>query len=177
MTAAPGAPGRIFLVGPMGAGKTSVGRQLARALELDFVDADHEVERRAGVDISTIFEFEGEAGFRRRERIVLDELTQREDTVLATGGGAVLDPANRRILAERGLVVYLDTSVAEQLRRTRRDRDRPLLQSSDRRATLERLYEERDPLYREVADIVVETNGRRRRTTVDRILARLADRA
>lgn len=177
MTASPGPPGRIFLVGPMGAGKTSVGRQLARALALDFVDADHEVERRAGVDIATIFEFEDEPGFRRRERLVIDELTQRDGIVLATGGGAVLDPANRRALAERGLVVYLDTSVAEQMRRTRRDRGRPLLQSSDRRATLERLYEERDPLYREVADIVVETNGRRRQTTVDRILARLADRA
>lgn len=177
MAASPERPRRIFLVGPMGAGKTSVGRQLARALELGFVDADHEVERRAGVDIATIFEFEGEPGFRRRERLVIDELTQRDGIVLATGGGAVLDPANRHDLAERGLVVYLDTSVSEQLRRTRRDRGRPLLQASDRRATLERLYEERDPLYREVADIVVETNGRRRRTTVDRILARLADRA
>lgn len=161
----------------MGAGKTSVGRDLARALGLDFVDADHEIERRAGVDIATIFEFEGEAGFRRRERLVIDELTQRDGIVLATGGGAVLDPANRRNLAERGRVVYLDTSVAEQLRRTRRDRGRPLLQSGDRRATLEALYEERDPLYREVADIVVETNGRRRRSTVDRALAHLADSA
>ena len=177
MTASPERPRRIFLVGPMGAGKTSVGRQLAGALELDFVDADHEVERRAGVDIATIFEFDGEAGFRRRERLLIDQLTQRDGIVLATGGGAVLDPDNRRALAERGLVVYLDTSVAEQLRRTRRDRARPLLQSSDRRATLEKLYQERDPLYREVADIVVETNGRRRRSTVDRILARLADRA
>lgn len=177
MTASPERPRRIFLVGPMGAGKTSVGRQLAGALELDFVDADHEVERRAGVDIATIFEFEGEAGFRRREHLLIDQLTQRDGIVLATGGGAVLDPDNRRVLAERGLVVYLDTSVAEQLRRTRRDRARPLLQSSDRRATLEKLYQERDPLYREVADIVVETNGRRRRSTVDRILARLADRA
>lgn len=177
MTASPERPRRIFLVGPMGAGKTSVGRQLAGALELDFVDADHEVERRAGVDIATIFEFEGEAGFRRRERLLIDQLTQRDGIVLATGGGAVLDADNRRALAERGLVVYLDTSVAEQLRRTRRDRGRPLLQSSDRRATLEKLYQERDPLYREVADIVVETNGRRRRSTVDRILARLADRA
>lgn len=177
MPASPAGPQRIFLVGPMGAGKTSVGRQLAHALALDFVDADHEVERRAGVDIATIFEFEGEAGFRRRERLVIDELTQRDGIVLATGGGAVLDPANRHDLAERGRVVYLDTSVAEQLRRTRRDRGRPLLQSGDRRATLEKLYEERDPLYREVADIVVETNGRRRRSTVDRILARLADRA
>lgn len=177
MAASPERPRRIFLVGPMGAGKTSVGRQLADALELDFVDADHEVERRAGVDIATIFEFEGEAGFRRRERLLIDQLTQRDGIVLATGGGVVLDTDNRRALAERGLVVYLDTSVAEQLRRTRRDRARPLLQSSDRRATLEKLYQERDPLYREVADIVVETNGRRRRSTVDRILARLADRA
>lgn len=168
---------RLFLVGPMGAGKTTVGRQLARELGLDFVDTDREIERRCGVDIPTIFDFEGESGFRRRERAMIDALTRRDGIVLATGGGAVLDPANRRDLGERGTVLYLATSVAEQLRRTQHDRTRPLLQVTDRRATLERLQQERDPLYREIADIVVETDRRQRRRTVERILAQLsADR-
>ena len=158
----------------MGAGKTTIGRELARQLGLEFVDADREVERRCGVDIPTIFDFEGEEGFRQRERGMIDALTRREGVVLATGGGAVLDPDNRRNLRERGTVVYLLTSVAEQLRRTRNDRGRPLLQVEDRHATLERLQEERDPLYREVADIVVETDRRRRRNTVERILAALS---
>lgn len=159
----------------MGAGKSTVGLHLARALELDFLDADREIEARSGVDIPTIFDFEGEAGFRQRERAMVDELTRRDGVVLATGGGAVLDPDNRHDLAERGFVVYLAASVEEQLRRTRHDRRRPLLQSGDRRDTLARLQRERDPLYREVADIVVETDSGRRRRTVDRILARLAE--
>jgi len=167
----------VFLVGPMGAGKSTIGRQLARALGLEFVDSDREIENRSGVDIPTVFDFEGEAGFRKRERATIAELSLRSGIVLATGGGAVIDADNRRDLATRGIVIYLATSVAEQLRRTRHDRNRPLLQSGERRATLERLYRERDPLYREIADIVVETDGRRRRTTVDRILAQLSDRA
>lgn len=171
----PGAqPRRIFLVGPMGAGKTTVGTALARALGLTFVDSDREIERRSGVDIATIFDFEGEAGFRRREQVMIEELTARDDVVLATGGGAVLDPDNRHHLASRGTVIYLDTSVDEQLRRTRRDRGRPLLQSDDRRATLERLAAERAPLYREIADIVIATDGSRRGGTVERILRALS---
>lgn len=159
----------------MAAGKTTVGRQLARRLECDFVDSDREIEQRAGVDVTTIFDFEGEAGFRQRETRVLDELTNRDDIVLATGGGAVLAADNRRILAERGFVVHLAISIEEQLRRTRNDRARPLLQSRDRRATLARLAEEREPLYRETADITIETGTRRSRHTVERILARLPD--
>ena len=170
-------PDRVFLVGPMGAGKSTIGRQLAQALGLDFIDSDREIETRSGVDIATVFDFEGEAGFRRRERAAIEELTRRHGIVLATGGGAVIDPDNRRELAARGTVVYLATSVPEQLRRTRRDRHRPLLQSGERRATLERLYRERDPLYREIAAIVVDTDGQRRRATVDRILAQLSDRS
>lgn len=168
-------PRRIFLVGPMGAGKTTVGRQLAQRLGLAFLDSDREIEHRSGVDIPTIFDFEGEAGFRRRETAMIDELTARDDVVLATGGGAVLDPANREHLADRGTTVYLAASVEEQLRRTRSGRGRPLLQSGDRRATLERLQAERDPLYRAVAHVVVETDGRRSGTTTDRVLRQLPE--
>ncbi len=166
---------RVFLVGPMGAGKTTTGRQLARALGLDFVDCDRELESRSGVDIPTIFDFEGEAGFRQRERSLIDELTAHDGIVLATGGGVVLDAGNRRNLATRGVVVYLATPVDEQLRRTRDDRQRPLLQATDRRATLAQLQDERDPLYREVADIIVDTAGGRRRKIIDRIQAALAE--
>jgi len=164
---------RLFLVGPMAAGKTTIGRQLARRLGLTFVDSDGEIEARAGVDIATIFDFEGEAGFRIRESRVIAELTQGDDIVLATGGGAILAEENRRLLHERGFVVYLAISVEEQLRRTRRDRSRPLLQKTDRRATLTRLAEERDPLYRSVAHVTIETEGRRSRHTLDRVLERL----
>jgi len=157
----------------MGAGKTTIGRQLARALDLTFIDSDREIETRSGVDIPTIFDFEGEEGFRRRERAMIDHLTQRDDVVLATGGGVVLDPDNRRDLATRGTVVYLETSVDEQLRRTRHDRNRPLLQGNDRRATLEQLEAERAPLYLEIADVVVKTDGSRRAATVERILRAL----
>lgn len=159
----------------MGAGKTTIGRQLARTLGLEFLDSDREIERRSGVDIPTIFDFEGEAGFRRRERAMIEALTQHDDIVLATGGGVVLDPDNRRDLAGRGTVVYLETSVDEQLRRTRHDRNRPLLQADDRRATLERLDAERAPLYREIADVVIATDDSRRATTVERIVRALRD--
>lgn len=159
----------------MGAGKTTIGRQLARTLGLEFLDSDREIERRSGVDIPTIFDFEGEAGFRRRERAMIETLTQHDDIVLATGGGVVLDPDNRRDLAGRGTVIYLETSVDEQLRRTRHDRNRPLLQADDRRATLERLDAERAPLYREIADIVIPTDDSRRATTVERIVRALRD--
>lgn len=161
----------------MGAGKTTIGRQLADTLGLEFLDSDREIERRSGVDIPTIFDFEGEAGFRRRERAMIESLTRHDDLVLATGGGVVLDPDNRRDLASRGTVVYLETSVEEQLRRTRHDRNRPLLQADDRRATLERLDAERGPLYREIADIVVSTDGSRRAATVERIARALRDTA
>ena len=129
-------PGNLFLIGPMGAGKSAVGRQLARLLHLDFVDSDEEVERRTGVDIPFIFEKEGEAGFRKREAQAIDELSRRDGIVLATGGGAVVDPQNRNHLGARGFVVYLHTSVDQQLSRTRKGRERPLLANDDPRATL-----------------------------------------
>lgn len=154
-------PKNLFLIGPMGAGKSAVGRQLARMLHLDFVDSDDEIENRTGVDISFIFEKEGEEGFRKREVMVIDELSQRQGVVLATGGGAVLDPDSRSHLGARGFVVYLFTTVQQQLDRTRRGRNRPMLESGDKEEVLEALMAERDPLYREIADLTIETDGRR----------------
>lgn len=163
----------IFLVGPMGAGKTTIGRQLAEALGFTFVDSDHEIERRTGANIPLIFDVEGEEGFRRRETAVIDELTQRPGVVVATGGGAILDPVNRAHLRTRGRVVYLAASIGKLLERTARDRNRPLLQTNDPRTTLEELMAIRDPLYREVADFVVNTDRGNVRRVVNDILMRL----
>ena len=154
-------PNNLFLVGPMGAGKSAVGRQLARMLHLSFVDSDDEIESRTGVDIPFIFEKEGEAGFRKREAAAIDELTQQQGLVLATGGGAVINDDTRSRLGARGFVVYLQTSIEQQLERTRRGRERPMLQKGDPREILEQLMAERDPLYREIADLVVTTDGRK----------------
>ena len=169
-------PGSLFLVGPMGAGKSTIGRQLARTLHMPFHDSDREIEQRTGVDIPLIFELEGEAGFRRREREVIDELTALPGIVLATGGGAILDADNRRLLAARGRVVYLHTSVDQQLRRTSRDRGRPLLQTDNPQSRLQQLMAQREPLYREIADMTLETDGRTVREVVKEILARLKRR-
>lgn len=163
----------VFLVGPMGAGKTTVGRRLAELRGLQFADSDHEVEQRTGVDISYIFEKEGEAGFRKREKQVIAELTAGEGLVLATGGGAVLDADNRQHLAGRGFVVYLRASIDHQLRRTGRTESRPLLQSGNPRETLERLFEARDPLYREVADLVLDADGANARNLAQDISRRM----
>ncbi len=163
----------IFLVGPMGAGKTTIGRRLAEALGMDFADSDQEIEARTGATIPWIFDVEGEAGFRKREKAVIDELTRRPNLVLATGGGAVLDPENRRHLQARGTVIYLHASLDELLARTRKDRNRPLLQTADPRARLETLLREREPLYREVADIVFETGQRGIRQAVHALLRQL----
>ncbi len=151
----------IFLIGPMGSGKSAVGKRLAARLQRTFWDTDAEIERRTGVDVSYIFDKEGEAGFRRRESDVIDELTRMEDIVLATGGGAVLDPMNRQHLAERGYVVYLEASVEQQFGRTRSGKSRPLLAGDDRRAKLAELMSIREPLYRAIADYCVHTDGRR----------------
>lgn len=166
--------GNIFLVGPMGAGKTTIGKRLADVRGLSFVDSDAEIEARTGVDIPYIFEKEGEGGFRRREHDAIEELTQREGIVLATGGGAILDPDNRRRLAARGYVVYLHATLDQQVHRTARACNRPLLNASaDRRETLKRLFEMRDPLYREVADLIVHTDGRNARALVREIVQQL----
>ena len=148
----------LFLVGLMGAGKTSIGRQLARQLGLRFVDSDHEIERRTGADIPWIFDLEGEAGFRRRERQVIAELAAEDGIVLATGGGSVLDPENRACLRRNGTVVYLCASIDRLVQRVSRSHHRPLLADQDPRTRLEALFRERDPLYREVADLIVHTD-------------------
>ncbi len=140
----------------MGAGKTTVGRHLSKRFERRFVDADHEIEARTGVRIPTIFEIEGEAGFRKREAQVIADLARESDLVLATGGGAVLDPASRAILAASGIVIYLNVSPAMLFERTRNDRNRPLLHVADPMAKIEELYAARDPLYRQVADVIVD---------------------
>ncbi len=164
----------IFLVGPMGSGKSAVGRQLAGRLGLTFFDSDAEIESRTGVDIPYIFEKEGETGFRVREREIIDVLTARTGVVLATGGGAVLDPETRARLRSRGCVVYLRTSVDQQLARTRRSGHRPLLRTADPRVTLRQLFEQRAPLYQDVADLTVDTDGRKVRTVVEHIERQLA---
>lgn len=153
----------------MGSGKTAVGRHLARVLDYPFHDSDADIEQKTGVDIAYIFEQEGEAGFRERERESIERLTSLDGVVLATGGGAVIDPDNRRILAERGAVVYLLTSVEQQIARTRHGRHRPLLSGVDPEATLSDLMQRRAALYREIADLTVPTDQRRVQIVADEI--------
>ena len=166
-------PGSLFLIGPMGAGKSTIGRQLSKRLKLAFRDSDHEIQGRTGVDIPLIFELEGEAGFRKREHDIIDELTLLPNIILSTGGGAILDPENRQHLANRGTVIYLHASVDQQLRRTSRDKNRPLLQTDNPRAKLEELMAIREPLYRETADIVINTDGMRVMGVVREIIRQL----
>ena len=158
----------------MGAGKSAVGRQLARALHLSFKDSDEEIESRTGVDIPFIFEKEGEAGFRKREAAAIDDLTRIDGVVLATGGGAIVDPESRSRLGGRGFVVYLYTSAEQQFSRTSKGRERPLLQNGDRLEILQTLLRERDPLYREIADLVVETDGRKVRSVANEIIEQIS---
>lgn len=164
---------RIFLVGPMGAGKTTIGKYLAANLKLQFADTDAEIEERTGADIPWIFDVEGEEGFRDREQQVVDEMTQWDDVVLATGGGVVLRPANRSALGGRGFVVYLHATVEEQVRRTKRDQRRPLLQTDDPEQVLRDLMAIRDPLYREIADHIIATDGCSPRTVAQRLVREL----
>jgi len=167
-------PRNIFLIGPMGAGKSAVGRYLARTLHLSFVDSDDEIESRTGVDIPFIFEKEGEEGFRKRESAVIDDLSKMDGVVLATGGGAVINPDSRSRLGGRGFVVYLYTTVDQQVARTQKGRERPLLESADPRATLQELLDTRDPMYREIADIIVETDGRKVKSVANEIIDQIS---
>ncbi|HEY3645429.1 MAG TPA: shikimate kinase AroK [Gammaproteobacteria bacterium] len=167
---------RLFLIGPMGAGKTAIGKELARQLQLEFLDADHEIERRTGVDIPLIFEKEGEPGFRRREREVIAELTQRQRLVLATGGGAVLDPVNREALQSRGFVIYLKASLDAQATRTAQNKNRPLLHTEDRETRLKQLFEVRAPLYEGLAQLTVDTDSGQVKQISQRIIDELGRR-
>ena len=159
----------------MGAGKTTIGRQLANHLKKNFKDSDHEIVRRTGASIPLIFDVEGEEGFRKRERDVIDALTAEENLVLATGGGAVLNGDNRKHLSSRGLVIYLYASIEQLYQRTSKDRNRPLLQTDDPKGKLKELMEQRDPLYREVADMVVYTDDRSVKSVVKEIMIRLKE--
>ncbi|SDS89814.1 shikimate kinase AroK [Pseudomonas oryzae] len=163
----------LILVGPMGAGKSTIGRLLAKELHLPFKDSDKEIEVRTGADIPWIFDVEGEQGFRDREQAVIADLCHEDGLVLATGGGAVLREANREALRAGGRVVYLHTSVEQQLERTARDRNRPLLRTANPGQVLRDLLAVRDPLYREIADVIIETDQRPPRLVVQEVLARL----
>jgi shikimate kinase len=163
----------VFLIGPMGSGKTAVGRYLARLLRFSFWDSDVDVEKRTGVDIPYIFEKEGEAGFRLREAESIDRLTQMNSIVLATGGGAVISPENRRWLSDRGTVVYLKTSIEQQLARTRHGRHRPLLNDTDPEIRLRELMGQRAALYEEIADITVSTDERKAQLVAQEIHQRI----
>ncbi|MDA0425082.1 shikimate kinase AroK [Stutzerimonas frequens] len=167
----------LILVGPMGAGKSTIGRLLAKELRLPFKDSDKEIEQRTGASIPLIFDVEGESGFREREHAVIADLCRLDGVVLATGGGAVMREDNRKALRAGGRVVYLCTSVDQQLERTARDRNRPLLQSADPRGVLANLMAVRDPLYRSIADVIIETDERPPRLVVMEILDRLASLA
>ena len=165
----------VYLIGPMGSGKTAVGRRLATLLGIEFIDSDAEIEKRTGVDIRYIFEKEGEARFRERERDVIADLTALEGVVIATGGGVILDPANRERLAKTGTVVYLETTVDTLVRRTKSTKTRPLLMNDDPRAVLERMLLVRRPLYEDAADLRIETTGRQVRAVAADIQQRLRE--
>ncbi len=165
---------KVFLVGLMGAGKTTIGKQLAAVLGFEFFDSDHEIESHTGATIPLIFELEGESGFRERENYIINELTKRENIVLATGGGAVLREDNRQLLSERGIVIYLSATVEQLYKRTKWDKNRPLLQTDDPKTKLLELLNARDPLYREIADITVDTGKGSIKSTVNFIKKKLA---
>ncbi len=165
----------IFLTGSMGAGKSTIGRQLADVLSMTFIDSDQVIEERTGVDIITIFDIEGEKGFRKREAAVIDELTQLDNIVLATGGGVILEEANRQHLMSRGMVIYLRVSVGQQLLRTQHDKSRPLLESEDPEAKLRQLSEIREPLYIGSSDIIVDTDHLHLNQIVKQIQKRLLE--
>lgn len=161
----------IFLIGPMGAGKTTIGKKLARQLNMDFYDSDRAIEEHTGASIPLIFELEGETGFRRRETAIIDELTDKKNIVLATGGGAVLSKTNREHLKNRGVVYYLNSNIKSLLERTHKDRNRPLLHGEDSpEAILKQLIKERDPIYRETSDHIIDTSHNSIRKVIQAII-------
>jgi shikimate kinase len=162
----------IYLIGPMGVGKTTIGRQLAKALQRPFYDSDKFIEQKTGVDIATIFEFEGEQGFRKREHKVIQELTQIQNIILATGGGVVVNEDNRRLLKQLGFVIYLQCSVERLYERTRKDTQRPLLQTENPRQRIEQLLKQREPLYSSCADLTINTENLMSKVVVKKILAK-----
>lgn len=170
------ASNNVYLVGPMGVGKTTIGKALAKNLVLEFVDSDQEIERRTGVSIMTIFDIEGDSGFREREIKVISEIVKRRGIILATGGGAILRLENRLALRNSGLVVYLHATVEMQLERTRNSDHRPLLRSTNRKTTLEELMQEREPLYRQEADIVYMTDKRSPQVAAQEIAEELREK-
>lgn len=157
----------------MGVGKTTIGRQLAKSLRVEFIDSDHEIEHRTGATIPWIFDIEGEPGFRKRETDVIDDLTQRSGIILATGGGAILSPINRQCLSNRGIVIYLKATVDALCERTSKDKNRPLLQTPNPKAKLESLVTERDPLYSEIADLIIDTGNKGVRPLVRELTGRI----
>ena len=166
----------IFLVGPMGAGKSTIGRQLAQQLNMEFYDSDTVIEERTGADIAWVFDVEGEEGFRVREEKVINDLTEKQGIVLATGGGSILSRESRNRLSARGVVVYLETTIEKQLARTQRDKKRPLLQTDNSREVLEELAEVRNPLYVEVSDFVVRTDDQSAKIVANQIIELLETR-
>jgi len=169
-------PPNVYLIGPMGSGKTTIGQRVAQLLELEFLDCDHELEAQTGASVSLIFDVEGEEGFRERETRMLESMSRRSGVLVATGGGVVTRACNRALLRQSGLIVYLRTSVAQQLRRLSRDRSRPLLQTADRRERLERLALERDPLYEELADIEFPSQNRNADASAQRLAEQIRAR-
>ncbi len=165
----PDAKKNIYLIGPMGSGKTTIGYRLAEKLAMSFYDSDHEIETRTGASVSLIFEIEGEVGFREREQRMLQELSMQEGVLVATGGGAIVNQANRDLLRNSGIVVYLQTSLEQQLDRLGRDRSRPLLQTTDKQCKLRELAQVRNPLYEQTADLVFPANNRHIDSTVNQI--------
>ncbi|WMY95108.1 MAG: shikimate kinase AroK [Arsenophonus sp.] len=161
----------IFLVGPMGAGKSTIGRQLAQQLNMDFFDSDQEIEKRTGADVSWVFDLEGEGGFRAREEKIISELTKKQGIILATGGGSIKSKKTRNRLYTRGTVIYLNTTIAKQIERTQRDKKRPLLQSEQpTQEILEKLADERSPFYREIADITIHTDNQSIKVVANKII-------
>ncbi|MFT6898444.1 MAG: shikimate kinase [Paraglaciecola sp.] len=163
----------IFLIGPMGAGKSTIGRHLADELHLEFYDSDQEIEKRTGADIAWIFDLEGEDGFRAREESVINDLTDKQGIVLATGGGSVVSKAVRNRLSARGIVVYLQTTIDKQVARTQRDKRRPLLQNDDPESVLRKLAEERNPMYEDAADYIVDTDEQSARAVANQIIEKI----